>query len=223
MPANWSTTLSAAALALGLAFPLAAEEHAVTQDRPSVDELVSYFETVVFGSEFAGIAAAPAIRKWQLPLRVVVREYGEVVTITSGGREIRRLDAVPVAPQHVAYVQKHLNTLAVLTGLKTQDAKKTRWPPNFTIKFVPPLQLTNPQLANVEPGIIKRLGAQGGCYFVTDDAAYAITQAVFTNFEKFRSMHPALKYLSKADMAKSALSAPLHPGAQRYYEEAGLR
>ena len=156
-----------AAIATALAAPLSANDHIPTRERPSIEQLVAYFDTVAFGSEFAGIEAAPTVRKWQLPLRVVVREYNEVVTVTSGGREIRRLEAMPVQSKHVAYVQKHLNTLAVLSGLKTQDAKKTRWPPNFTIKFVPPLQLTNPQLANVEPGIIKRLGAQGGCYFVT--------------------------------------------------------
>lgn len=55
------------------------------------------------------------------------------------------------------------------------------------------------------------------------EAAYAITQAVFENIEKFRSMHPALRHLTKAEMAKSALSAPLHDGAKRYFEEIGLR
>ncbi len=54
-----------------------------------------------------------------------------------------------------------------MTGLKTQDAKKTRWSPNFTINFVPPLQLANPQLAEVDEAILKRPAGQGGCYFIT--------------------------------------------------------
>lgn len=53
-------------------------------------------------------------------------------------------------------------------------------------------------------------------------AAYAITQAVFENIEKFRSMHPALRYLNRAEMATSSLTAPLHDGARKYYEETGL-
>lgn len=55
------------------------------------------------------------------------------------------------------------------------------------------------------------------------DAAYTITQAVFENIGKFRSMHPALKYLNKAEMAKASLSAPLHDGAKKYFEDIGLR
>ena len=53
-------------------------------------------------------------------------------------------------------------------------------------------------------------------------AAYAITQAVFENIEKFRSMHPALRNLNKVEMAKSSLIAPLHNGTKKYFEETGL-
>ena len=77
------------------------------------------------------------------------------------------MEPMPVTPEHLGYVQKHLDTLVQLTGLKTQDAKKTRWSPNFTINFVPPLQLANQRLADVDSAILKRLAGQGGCYFIT--------------------------------------------------------
>jgi TRAP-type uncharacterized transport system substrate-binding protein len=37
-----------------------------------------------------------------------------------------------------------------------------------------------------------------------------------------KKQHPAFSFLSKKDMIKDGLSAPLHPGAIKYYKEAGL-
>jgi len=56
---------------------------------------------------------------------------------------------------------------------------------------------------------------------VPEDVVYAVTRVVFENFETFRYRHPAFYDLTKKGMLK-ALSAPLHPGALRYYREAGL-
>jgi TRAP transporter TAXI family solute receptor len=55
-----------------------------------------------------------------------------------------------------------------------------------------------------------------------DDVVYALVAAVFGDFERFKSLHPALGRLQQDEMAKAALSAPLHPGAERYYREANL-
>lgn len=56
---------------------------------------------------------------------------------------------------------------------------------------------------------------------VDADVVYAVTREVFENFEDFRNLHPAYSTLEKADLL-AGLSAPLHEGAVRYYEEAGL-
>jgi len=56
---------------------------------------------------------------------------------------------------------------------------------------------------------------------VSEDVVYAITKEVFENFDEFKSLHPAYAVLTKESMLQG-LSAPLHPGAVRYYEEAGL-
>ena len=40
------------------------------------------------------------------------------------------------------------------------------------------------------------------------------------NIDDFRQLHPAFANLDPAQMVKDGLSAPLHPGAERYYEEA---
>lgn len=56
---------------------------------------------------------------------------------------------------------------------------------------------------------------------VSDDVVYAITKEVFDNFEEFKKLHPAYQVLTKKGMLEG-LSAPLHPGAIKYYKEAGL-
>jgi len=44
---------------------------------------------------------------------------------------------------------------------------------------------------------------------------------VFENLDDFRKLHPAFKNLDPKQMIKNALSAPLHPGAIKYYKEKG--
>lgn len=56
---------------------------------------------------------------------------------------------------------------------------------------------------------------------VPDDVVYAVTRAVFENLDAFRLQHPAFYHLTRAGML-DGLSAPLHPGAVRYFKEAGL-
>jgi len=66
-----------------------------------------------------------------------------------------------------------------------------------------------------------------GATFVTstkvpDEVIYQVVKAVFENFNEFKKLHPAFAHLKKEQMIKDGLSAPLHPGAVKYYKEAGL-
>ena len=56
---------------------------------------------------------------------------------------------------------------------------------------------------------------------VPDDVDYAMVSAVFDNFDEFKKLHPAFANLDPKDMVKSGMSAPLHPGAVKYYKEKG--
>ena len=56
----------------------------------------------------------------------------------------------------------------------------------------------------------------------SDAVIYDITKSVFKNFDSFKLLHPAFKNLNRADMLTKGLTAPLHPGAARYYREVGL-
>lgn len=65
-----------------------------------------------------------------------------------------------------------------------------------------------------------------GATFVTSDAVseeavYAVVSAVFDNFDDFKKLHPAFANLKPEEMATAGLSAPLHPGAAKYYKEKG--
>jgi len=57
---------------------------------------------------------------------------------------------------------------------------------------------------------------------VSDEAVYAVVKSVMENIEDFRKLHPAFANLDPKAMASAGLSAPLHPGAAKYYKEAGL-
>jgi len=57
---------------------------------------------------------------------------------------------------------------------------------------------------------------------VAEEIVYAVTKEVFENFEEFKKLHPAYEVLTKENMLEG-LSAPLHPGAKKYYDEAGLK
>jgi TRAP-type uncharacterized transport system substrate-binding protein len=46
---------------------------------------------------------------------------------------------------------------------------------------------------------------------------------VFENLGSLKYAHPTLNMLTKESMVKDGLTAPIHPGALRYYKEAGLK
>lgn len=56
---------------------------------------------------------------------------------------------------------------------------------------------------------------------VPDAVVYAVVKEVFDNFESFKKLHPAYAVLTKEGMLEG-LSAPIHPGAMKYYKEVGL-
>jgi TRAP-type uncharacterized transport system substrate-binding protein len=54
-----------------------------------------------------------------------------------------------------------------------------------------------------------------------DEVVYNIVTAVLNNLETFQQTHPALAGLTEEDFL-TGLGAPLHPGAERAYREAGM-
>ncbi|MDA5092653.1 TAXI family TRAP transporter solute-binding subunit [Aliiroseovarius sp. KMU-50] len=57
---------------------------------------------------------------------------------------------------------------------------------------------------------------------VSEDVVYTLVKSVFESIEDFKGLHPAFGVLVPEEMATAGLSAPLHPGAEKYYREAGI-
>ncbi|HRD94083.1 MAG TPA: TAXI family TRAP transporter solute-binding subunit [Accumulibacter sp.] len=56
---------------------------------------------------------------------------------------------------------------------------------------------------------------------VSTDNVYAMTRAMFENLDQLVAAHAAAKAINKENAARQ-LPVPLHPGAEKYYREAGL-
>ena len=56
---------------------------------------------------------------------------------------------------------------------------------------------------------------------VSEKVVYTVVSAVFENIDQFKKLHPAFNHLKAEEMIKDGLSAPLHPGAVKYYKEKG--
>ncbi len=56
---------------------------------------------------------------------------------------------------------------------------------------------------------------------VPEDMVYEVVKSVFDNFDRFKGLHPAFANLQPEQMVSEGLSAPLHPGAEKYYKEQG--
>lgn len=56
---------------------------------------------------------------------------------------------------------------------------------------------------------------------IPDEVVNVVVKSVFDNLERFIRLHPALGILKEDEMKKDGLSAPIHTGAQKYYDEAG--
>lgn len=54
---------------------------------------------------------------------------------------------------------------------------------------------------------------------VPDEVVYQITKGIFEGLEELRAMHPAFADLDPTDMLTRGISAPFHPGAEKYFAE----
>ncbi len=57
---------------------------------------------------------------------------------------------------------------------------------------------------------------------IPDEVVYAVTKAVFNDLDSLGKYDPVLKTFSKENLLEG-LTAPIHPGALRYYREIGLQ
>ena len=55
---------------------------------------------------------------------------------------------------------------------------------------------------------------------VADEIIYNVVKSVFENFDEFKKTHPALSGLTP-EQTLEGMTAPFHPGAEKYYKERG--
>jgi len=108
-------------------------------------------------------------------------------------------------------------TIANITGI---DSLLEKFPyygkTSIPVKYYPSAQNTKDiETFNVKATLVTSAR-------VPDDIVYAITKEVFDNLEEFKKLHPAYTSLSKEGML-THLSAPIHPGAMKYFKEVGLK
>lgn len=94
--------------------------------------------------------------------------------------------------------------------------------PYYVVASIP-VKKYYPTAANTEAsvktiGVITTLVTSAD---VDEELIYQTTKILFTGLDDFKQQHPAFAELTAKNMLKG-LSAPLHPGAERYFKEAGL-
>ena len=71
---------------------------------------------------------------------------------------------------------------------------------------------------------VKTFGPKAGLLTssdLPDDVAYQIVKIIFSNLDEFKKLHPVLANITPEQMLEGNI-APYHPGAMRYFKEAGL-
>jgi len=78
------------------------------------------------------------------------------------------------------------------------------------------------EIANKEP--VRTIGVKAILFCNSDtdeEVVYHLVKEVYENFELFKKQHPAFAQLTPEKLT-TRLIVPLHPGAERYFKEAGL-
>ncbi|MEO5335516.1 MAG: DUF2927 domain-containing protein [Magnetospirillum sp. WYHS-4] len=120
--------------------------------KPGVDEILRYFDTIVFGAEVDKSLAAKVVAKWPTDREISVGLRGRYTD------------------DHVRMFVKHLREIANLTRLKFDvfggAAQKDRQA-DIDLVFVKRDEMDKIQLPNVDPALVGRMAASGGCYFLS--------------------------------------------------------
>ncbi|MAE43618.1 MAG: hypothetical protein CMF63_01255 [Magnetovibrio sp.] len=109
--------------------------------------MLGAFDVIVFGSEIDKKLASRVIAKWNGPIRISIQ-----------GR---------VKPRYRRWIRTHLKTLAALTGLRFEIPTAGKTAANFYILFVRRSEMAKVPIKGVDPRLLEKLAAPGGCYFLT--------------------------------------------------------
>lgn len=147
-------------------------------------------------------------------------------TVESTGGSLFNVHAVMAGDLHFGLVQSRRNHEAAkgLDNWKARGAQK-ELRSVFSLPFdpAPPAAgATDTDMAAADAAGFMGMTTLVTSAKVPDRVVYNFTRAVFENLSKLQDLHPAFNGLIPQRMLEG-LSAPIHPGALRYYQEAGWR
>jgi len=90
--------------------------------------------------------------------------------------------------------------------------------PFYTLEKIPANAYPGLEHDVTSAGVMAILVARSG---VPDELVYSLTRAVFDNLPQFQSSHPSARHLT-LHTALSGMALPLHPGAERYFQQNGI-
>lgn len=151
--------------------------------------------------------------------KLVYAGYGPTADALANGQAVGA--GIPAGPPTGAITKLMASNAAKFTLLnitadeaKKMDGGRNLWVP-YTIKAGTYPGQTKDVQTIAQPNF---LGVNAD---VSADHVYLLTKSIYENLPFLQAIHPATKAMNvKKSMA--GLPAPLHPGAARYYKEAGL-
>jgi hypothetical protein len=145
--------------------------------------------------------------------------YGPTASALANGQIVAA--GLPAGPPVGAVTQLLAANSGKFTILDVTDEQAAQMDNgrNLWVRYVIP--------ADTYPGQTKEIRTVGQPNFlavnetVDENHVYMLTKTMFENLPFLQAIHPATLAMS-LDKAMAGLPVPLHPGAQRYYEEVGL-
>jgi TRAP transporter TAXI family solute receptor len=141
--------------------------------------------------------------------------FGESVELIKN----RQLDVtLQSAGLGVASIRDLATTMKIVVVSVPADVVAKIGDPAYEAASIPANTYTGQETAVPSVAIKNFLVTHDG---VPADLVYAMTKAVFTNLDQLSAAHSAAKAINPAEAVKSP-PVPLHPGAERYFREAGV-
>ena len=109
-------------------------------------------------------------------------------------------------------------TVMVLVGAAEGEALRKKYP-FYTMEKVPANTYKGQDREVVTPAVMAMMAARTD---LPEDLVYRFTKAIFDDLKQFHAAHAAAKNLT-LETALNGMPIPLHPGAERFFKEKGVK
>jgi TRAP transporter TAXI family solute receptor len=109
-------------------------------------------------------------------------------------------------------------TVMVLVGAAEGETLRRKYP-FYTMEKVPAHTYKGQDREVVTPAVMAMMAARAD---LPEDLVYRFTKAIFDDLKQFHAAHAAAKNLT-LETALNGMPIPLHPGAERFFKEKGVK